>query len=200
MRVIFREMCDMKDITLHDFSVLSKTCNLEKFRKVRRLYRNKIVEQILDYEEFEFDYDLMEIHTRMLKKKFSCSYCGFSIAVGISDYKIGIDIEAYSKISPKKFNIFSSGYEREIFRSLHKHHSLKEVETFIWSCKESLGKLFDVGLSKGFMSFRFFKKDMFFVRTNFKSINRNNEVFIYYKFFDNICFVLSSFHNLDGSC
>lgn len=192
MKVVFKELDDIKsNIQIMNFSYLSNKYNIYVFKKNRRIYRNLIIQQIFDNKNINIDNNLMKIKTEDKEYFFSSSYSEYNIAVGIWENKIGLDIESYNKISFDKLEIFSSKNEFTIINSLYNSFSPIEVLTLIWSCKESLGKLYNIGLSKGFKAFEFYKNDQFFIKTNFE--NKINKVYIYYKFLKDICIVLSSF-------
>ncbi|MHB1391656.1 MAG: 4'-phosphopantetheinyl transferase superfamily protein [Clostridia bacterium] len=201
MQVILNDAEAIKDIDKHvclrDFSYLDKIYSMRNFQKVRRYLKDKMIADMLGCTTFIINQDFLITYSGNCEKRYSCSYCGYNIAVALFDNDFGIDIESYNKISEEKINIFSSQAELEIFRSYFKSRSTVELATFIWSIKESLGKLYKVGLSKGFQTFKFYERDGIFISTDLQV--RSNDFYIYYKFYNNNCFVLSALNKLGGN-
>ncbi len=201
MRVYFHELNDTyENFQIHYFGNICNRYTQKEFYKLRRVFRDRIINRMLQEKDFILDENGKKIYTINDKKNFSCSYTGFYIAVGLSDYKIGIDIEDYNKISADKIHIFSSDYELSLVQSEINCSASIATATLVWCCKESLGKLFNVGLARGFKAFEFYYSvnSSLNIKKNFDS-NNYDDVHIYYKLFDYKCFVICSFHRLERS-
>ena len=180
----------MSGLIYKDYSYLKETIDLRYFNKKRRLIRDVLIRQFLDYRKFSIDYDYMKIDIEGKEFNFSGSYSGYKIAFIISLDKVGIDIEMYKKISLDNIQLFASKDEINSLSSEFESFSLIEKSTLIWCIKESVGKLFDVGLSNGFDSFKLRKKDKIYLET-FLDLSWEHSIIISYKLFNDFCLVLT---------
>ncbi|KAB3533469.1 4-phosphopantetheinyl transferase family protein [Alkaliphilus pronyensis] len=182
------------NVILKDFNYLSKEQSLSQFKGTRRNYRNILIEGLLE-DTFIVNNQLRNIYTVKGTYKYSCSYTGYNIAVAISHNNIGIDIEMYKNINIKNLDIFTNDCELNLVKGIIKKPTSIEAATFIWCLKESIGKLFNVGLSKGFKSISICKKQEMHLITNFERDEIPN-LYVYYKLFEDFCLVISSYNEL----
>lgn len=190
MKVIFREGLG-KCVKYADFSHLSPIYDARTFKKVRRTYRNLLLKELLNYDEVVIDGKNRRLYTPNRELRFSCSYSDYKIAVAVAQEQVGIDIEAYKKISTEHIELFTSDYEIDVVSSHIKQRTRKEVATLIWSYKESLGKLYSVGLSEGFKTFNICKEMDFYISSKLEIKEAN--VYIHYKFLKDYCITVSCF-------
>ncbi len=197
MIVIFNKLDSIiKNVVYKDFSYLNKNYDLNHFKRVRRNYRNLLIEELLNNNRFRINREDMKLYTEKGEINFSSSYSGYNIAVAISDDRIGIDIEKYENIFYENIDIFTSVSEMSTLRDLLNTYTLLEKATFIWCLKESVGKLYNVGLSKGFKAFNLKKNNEFYLSTKLNIPNKTH-IYVYYKLFKDYCLVLSTFKNFN---
>jgi len=182
----------MAEVIYQDFSYLEETIDLRYFKKKRREIRDELIKAWLGNQEYSIDYNYMKIRINGKEFYFSGSYSGYKVVFIKSLDKVGIDIEMYKHISLNNIQLFTSKEELNSLNSELDSHSILEKSTLVWCIKESVGKLFDVGLSKGFESFKLRKLDKLYIETTLNPI-RENRISIFYKMFHNFCIVLAKF-------
>ena len=195
MEVQFNEINDltsMANLVYKDYSHLKEAIDIRHFNKKRRMVRDDLLKKWLNNREYSIDYDHMKINIEGEEFNFSGSYSGYKIVFIKSLDKVGIDIEMYKKISPNNIHLFVSKEELNSLNSYFKSFSLLEKVTLIWCIKESVGKLFDIGLSKGFDSFKLIKRDKIYLQT-FLNISCGRDINIFYKIFADFCIVFAKF-------
>jgi len=74
--------------------------------------------------------------------------------------------------------------------------SVLEKSTLIWCIKESVGKLFDIGLSKGFDTFKLRKRDKIYLEAAFFKHSCEHSIKIFYKMLDDHCIVFAKFQTV----
>ena len=194
----FNEITDLDSITdliYKDFSYLEETINLRYFTKKRRMIRDELIEEWLGNNEYSFDYDHMKINIEEKVYYFSGSYSGYKIAFIKSLDKVGIDIEMYKNISSNNTHLFISKDEISNLSSKFDSFSPLEKSTLIWCIKESVGKLFNVGLSKGFDSFKLRKRDKIHYLGTSLNLPHDHSINIFFKMFNDFCIVFAKFEN-----
>lgn len=202
MKVYFHDLKGQHHFfQVHNFNQIKTEYSKKDFYQSRRLFRNAIFLHMINEDECFINEELKEIITHSSKIKYSCSYSSFNVAVALSDYKIGIDIEVCGKIRRKYLKLFSSEDEISVVRSTSYELTEQKATTLLWCCKESLGKLFDIGLSRGLNAFEFhiLSDGNCYINKNFSDNNQKSDVHIYYDFFDNLCLAISTFHLLERS-
>lgn len=197
MIVIFNKLDSIiKNVIYKDFSYLSENYDLNSFKRVRRNYRNLLIEELLNNNKFRINREDMKLYTEKGEINFSSSYSDYNIAVAISNDCIGIDIEKYENIFYENIDIFTSISEMVTLRDLLNTYTLLEKATFIWCLKESVGKLYNVGLSRGFKAFNLKKNNEFYLNTKLDILNKTH-IYVYYKLFEDYCLVLSTFKDFN---
>jgi hypothetical protein len=187
------DLINTTSLIYKDFSYLKQTIDIRQFNKVRRVFRDELIKEWLGNEENTIDYDFRKINTKEKEFYFSCSYSGYKIVVIKSVTKIGIDMEMYKRISLDNIHLFASSDELNSLGFEFGLLSLLEKSTLIWCIKESVGKLFDIGLSKGFDTFRLKRKDKIYLST-FLKLSCECRINIFYKMFTDYCIVFAKFH------
>jgi len=183
---------NMTDLAYKDFSYLEQTIDLRHFTKMRRAVRDDLIKIWLGNKGYSIDYNQMKIKVQGKEFNFSSSYSGYKIVVIKSEDKIGIDIEMYERISPNHIHLFTSIDELNSLDSEFESLSASEKSTLVWCMKESIGKLFNIGLSKGFDAFNFKKHDKIYLST-FLNLLCEQKINIFYKMFNDYCIVFAKF-------
>lgn len=190
------ELNRIDDLVFKDFSYLKQTIDLRDFNKMRRVFRNELIKGWLGSQGYSIDYNFMKICIGGKDFSFSSSYSDYKVVVIKSMTKIGIDIEMYKKISLDHIHLFVSEEELSSLSTGFESFSILEKSTLIWCIKESVGKLFDVGLSKGFDAFKLRKRDKIYLGTCL-NLSDEHSINIFYKMFDDYCIAFSEFKNLE---
>ena len=182
----------MDNLIFKDFSYLEQTINLHDFNKKRRMFRDELITEWLGSQRYVIDYNRMKINIEGKEFDFSGSYSGHKVIFIKSMEKVGIDIEMYTRISSDHIHLFASEDELNSLNPELESFSMLEKATLVWCIKESVGKLFNIGLSKGFDAFKLRKKEKFYLSTCL-SLSYQRQIHIFYKMFDDYCIVFSIF-------
>lgn len=192
----FNEITDLtntKDLIYKDFSCLSETIDLRHFNKKRRMIREEMIKEWLGDQQHSIDYNHLKIRIEGAEFNFSGSYSNYKIVFIKSLIKVGIDIEMYEKISLDSIHLFASKDELNNLNSEFASYYTIEKATLLWCIKESVGKLFDVGLLKGFDTFKLRRRDKKLYLGTLLHPLSEYKVNIFYKMFDDFCVVFAKF-------
>jgi phosphopantetheinyl transferase len=193
IEVQFNKISDLKNVSVllfKDFSYLEQAIDLRQFNRMRRVFRDDLIKEWLGSKGYLIDYNRMKINIEGKEFNFSGSYSEYKIVFIKSVGKVGIDIEMYKRISPDNIHLFASEGELNSLSSEFKPLSISEKSTLIWCIKESVGKLFDIGLSKGFDAFKLKKKDKIYLST-FLNLSCEHSINIFYKILNDYCIVVA---------
>lgn len=163
-------------------------CSRVEYTRNRRFYRNQLIASIIEDDNFVVDEQRHSIKYKQHEKYFSASYSDNDILVAIQDKPVGVDLERYKKLTEEKGELFINDKERIIMNNeLIGQEEINKI-TMMWCLKESVGKLFGVGISKGFNLF------------DFVGIvdNVQYEVYAYYLFMKDCCAAICSWNCLEG--
>lgn len=191
----FNEIGDLNNVAnlvYKDFSHLEQTIDRRHFGKIRRVFRDDLIKEWLGGKEYSIDYHHMKIKIEGEEYGFSSSYSGYKMIVIKSVTKVGIDLEMYNRISLNNIHLFISADELNSLGFEFKSLTTSEKSTLIWCIKESVGKLFNVGLSKGFDTFTLKRSDKVYLST-FLNLSHEKKLNISYKMFNDYCIVFAEF-------
>ena len=186
------DLANEASLIYKDFSYLEETTDLRHFNRNRRMVRDEMIKEWLGNQRYSIDYSRMKISIEGKEFNFSGSYSSYKIVFIKSLAKVGIDIEMYKKISPDNIHLFASKDELNNLSSEFESFSALEKSTLIWCIKESVGKLFDIGLSKGFDAFKLRKRGKIYLAT-ILNLSCEHGIKIFYKMFDEYCIVFAKF-------
>lgn len=180
VKLILRDIDECKHVKpiIHMSRYISQDNHKDKLN--RRLYRDKLIAKALDSEEFVVNQDNHTIASLYNFVFYSASYSECNILLGMHDVPIGVDLERYTKLSVEKGCLFMNQSERKI---INEHFSGRnEIESICmaWCFKESIGKLFNVGISKGINAFTFVECQD----------SAHYILYMYYKFMEKSCWAV----------
>lgn len=142
---------------------------------------------ILGNDNFVVDQQSHLINNLKQQKYFSASYSDYDILVAIQDKPIGVDLERYNKLTTEKGSLFLSNSERIIMKEKFIEQTDIQGITMMWCFKESVGKLFGVGISNGINVFSFVGLEK----------RAKYVVYTYYSFMKDYCVAISSWNDLE---
>jgi len=183
----------MASLFYKDFAHLEKTIDMSHFKKNRREFRDEMLKERLDNRIYSLDNKRKKINIEESVYNFSTSYSGYKIIFIKSLNKVGIDIELYKNISVKNIPLFASKEELNSLDFEFESSSILEKATLIWCIKESVGKLFDVGLSKGFDTFKLKEQGGKIYLATFLNLLCENYINVSYKKFKDFCVIITTF-------
>ncbi|CAH1058196.1 4'-phosphopantetheinyl transferase superfamily protein [Paenibacillus pseudetheri] len=179
-----------------NFEGLKYQYTSRQFKKLRRKF-------LLDMLKKKYD-DLVELDfvrrrisfDNQEELNYSYSLSGYNIAVIVNKSPIGIDIESYEKLRDCVLDIYASREEIEAIQSALQTDCSKQLRTFLWCSKESIGKLISVGLKDGYKAIQFSNDDGLRISSIYPALPPS--IYIYYCFLPYYCVVISSFREIGG--
>jgi hypothetical protein len=179
-----------------NFDALKYQYTDRQFKRLRRKFLIDLLKKKhgnfieLDFVRRKVSFDSQE------EFNYSYSSSGFNIAVIVSQFQIGIDLECYEKLRGCVLDIFSSPEEIATIQSVVQTDCSKQLKTFLWCSKESIGKLIRVGLKDGYKAIQFANDDGLRINSIYPTLPPS--IYIYYCFLPHHCVVISSFHEIGG--
>lgn len=179
-----------------NFEILKYQYTDRQFKRLRRKFLVDILKSKYG-DMIDLDFAQRKINLEGQEElNYSYSTSDFTIAVIASKFPIGIDIESYEKLRGCVLDIFASHEEIKVIQSVFQTDCSKQLKTFLWCSKESIGKLIGVGLRDGYKAIQFANDGGLYVNSIYPDLPPS--IYIYYCFLPYHCVVISSFQEIGG--